>query len=541
MNNQQPGYRAPYPAQPQPGYGAPLYPAQPYPQPGYGQPNNGYGQPYSGNGQHAGGNGWASPYQHQPMYNNYAPQGYYQPYNGYYHAYGYPPPYGYPYTWQPPKPARDTYQFVVAIIATICSSIVFLTGIICAFILLITVIMMPYSSIQSKPEQLFGSITMFTALSIAGLGGGTFSLYHSIRALLRKKSWKFKVPSIKLSNIRLPWFVVFLVLYIVMVAIGLLIRGNIQVAQTTWLTVLLIGLAGLLPALTIFTLGAWRINRRDDEHWTTTWRRVAVALTSGATSAILFAMIFELILGVVIQAGLHLNGFQLDDPNMPIPNNTRTLIYLFLVVSVVAPLVEEGVKPLAVVVMIRRIGSAAEAFLLGMACGIGFDLVETSGYIGMGYSNWVDIAIQRSSAGLLHSFGAGMTALGWYYLTHSKSLQRHRIWIGLGCGAYAVLQHAIWNGSFAFQLLPAPVGPYFDTGTINIGNYPVPSILIIYTIETILMVLFFLFVTGKLRKDSTRDRQPGNAPRLVDKDKERVAQEVVHNPSYAQPQPYPAR
>ncbi|GHO85453.1 hypothetical protein KSZ_34590 [Dictyobacter formicarum] len=468
---------------------------------------------------------------------NYAPHGYYQPYNGYYNAYGYPP-YGYPpYTWQPPKPARDTYQFVIAIIATICSSIVCLTGIICGFILFITVIMMPYSTLHNKPEQMFGSITMFTALTIAGLGGGTFSLYHSIQALRRKKSWEFKVPSIKLSNFKLPWFAVFLVLYIVMVAIGLMIRGNVQVAQTTWLTVLMIGLAGLLPALTIFTLGAWRIRHKNDEHWTTTWRRVAVAITSGATSAILFAMIFELLLGLVIQAGLHINGFQLDDPNMPIPNNMRAIVYLFLLVAVVAPLVEEGVKPLAVVALIGRISSASEAFLLGMACGIGFDLVETSGYIGMGYSNWVDVAIQRSSAGLLHSFGAGMTALGWYYLTHSKSLQRNRIWIGLGCGVYAIMQHAIWNGSFVFQLLPAPLGPYFDKGTITIGSYPIPSIMIIYSIETALMIVFFLFVTGKLGRNSTDNRQPGNAPKPVDK--ERQAQEAVHSVSYAHPHPQP--
>ncbi|GCE18883.1 PrsW family glutamic-type intramembrane protease [Dictyobacter kobayashii] len=400
---------------------------------------------------------------------------------------------------------------------------------------------MPYSSAAqtTRPEQIFGSITMFTALSIAGLGGGTFSLYHSIRALLRKKSWEFKVPSIKIGTFKLPWFVIFLALYIVMIAIGLMIRGNQQVAQTTWLTVLMIGLAGLLPALTIFTLGAWRVHNKKDEHWSTTWRRIAVAITSGATSAILFAMIFELVLGLVIQAGLHVNSFQLDDPNMPIPNDMRAIIYLFLVVAVVAPFVEEGVKPLAVVAMIGRINSASEAFLLGMACGIGFDLVETSGYIGMGYSNWVDVAIQRSSAGLLHSFGAGMSALGWYYLTHSKSLPRRRILIGLGCGAYAVLQHAIWNGSFVFQLLPAPIGPYFDKGIITIGSYPIPSILIIYAIETALMVIFFLFVTGKLGRNSNRDQLPGKAPKPTDE--ERQTKEVVYSTPYPQGQPQPAR
>ncbi|GER87864.1 hypothetical protein KDW_20260 [Dictyobacter vulcani] len=339
---------------------------------------------------------------------------------------------------------------------------------------------------------------MLTALTLAGLGGGAFSLYHSIQALRRKKSHAFKVKSIPLGKFKLPWFVLWLALYIVMIIIGLIIRGNDQIASNTLLTIFLVGLAGILPALTIFALAAWRLHNKNDERGITTWRRVAVAMTSGATSAILFALIFETILGLIIGAGLQISTLKLDDPNMPIPNDVRAIIYLFLVVAVVAPLVEEGVKPLGVVALIGRIGSAKEAFLLGMACGIGFDLVETAGYISMGYSSWVDVAIQRSSAGLLHSFGAGMTALGWYYLTHSDSLKKRRILIGLGCGLYAILQHAIWNGSFVFQILPAPIGPYLDKGTIMIGSYPLPAILIIYAVWTTLMVIFFLFVTGKL-------------------------------------------
>ncbi|GCE26529.1 hypothetical protein KDA_20130 [Dictyobacter alpinus] len=521
-----------HPVQPQPLYQQPGYGQPPYQQPG----QNGHA-PYN---QQPAANGWGQPYPAQPHY-PYAPQGGYQPqYNGY-APYGYPPygyaPYGYPpYSWQPAKPKRDTYQFVIAIIATVCSGLVLITGAICSLLLLVTVISLPYSAANtSKPEQLFSGVTMLTALTLAGLGGGSFSLYHSIRALMRKKSWEFKVTSIRLGHFKLPWFALWLALYVVMLIIGLLIRGNEQIAANTWLTVLLIGLAGLLPALTIFALGAWRVHNKNDEHWTTTWRRVAVAMTSGATSAILFALILELILGLVLQAGLRINSLNLDDPNMPIPNNMRAIIYLFLVVAVVAPVVEEGVKPLAVVTFIGRISSAKEAFILGMACGIGFDLVETAGYIGMGYSNWVDIAIQRSSAGLLHSFGAGMTALGWYYLTHSNSLKNKRILIGLGCGLYAVLQHAIWNGSFVFQILPAPIGPYFDKGTIMIGSYPLPSIMIIYGVWTLLMVLFFLFVTGKLGRNRI-NQGPVNTPKPSDDVRANIPAANIY-PTNQQPQP----
>ena len=90
----------------------------------------------------------------------------------------------------------------------------------------------------------------------------------------------------------------------------------------------------------------------------------------------------------------------------------------------IAPVVEEAVKPLAVVALIGRIRGAAEAFVLGLACGVGFDMVETSGYIGTGYHDWLNVALVRSGSSLLHGFGAAMVALGWYYLTHAK---RHRL------------------------------------------------------------------------------------------------------------------
>jgi RsiW-degrading membrane proteinase PrsW (M82 family) len=371
-------------------------------------------------------------------------------------------------------------------------------GLGCAVFLVLTGFV---TSTTNNPQDTFSAITLLTALTIAGLGGGSLGTYHGIMAIIQKKSLEFKLPSLRLGSIRLPWFVLFLALYVIMIAIGLMIRGNVQVVDMTWLSVLMIELAGLLPALAVLTFGVWRVHRRGDVHWPTTWRRLSVALVSGATSAILFAMILELVLGFAIQQALQVGSYSVDSSSLP--TSTSDIIYLLLVVSVLAPLVEETVKPLAVITMIGRIGSAGEAFVLGMACGIGFDLIETSGYIGMGYSNWVDVAIQRSSAGLLHSFGAGMTALGWYIITHRKAVTQHRILIGIGCCIYAILQHAIWNATFLFQLLPAPIGPYLNTGAIYIGNYPLPAVLIIYAIETILMIIFLLFVTGKLSGKDT--------------------------------------
>lgn len=494
---QQPAWQAPqqlatYKVQPQ-AYPQPVH--QQYNGQGYQSPPPQYAAPYPqyGPGAFQAPYGW--PQNNQVPYVNAAYRGY--------APYSYPYPY-YPYSWQPPKPKRDTYLFVMSIVGTVCSSVVLATGLLCSIILLFLAIASPSARAASTTVagQRFSGVVLLTALTLAGLAGGSFSLYHSVRSLMKKRSGEFK----------LPWFWIFLGLYVILLAVGLTTRGSTQIVANTTLGTSLIGLAGLLPALTIFALGVRRVHYPRNAKWPTTWRRVTVALVSGATSAILFAMIFELILDFIVMAGLHVTGFNLSDPNTPAPTNGKLLLYMFLLVSVIAPLVEESVKPLAVIALIGRLNSAAEAFVLGLACGIGFDLIETSGYISMGYRTWVDVAIERSSAGLLHGFGAGMVALGWYFLTHKKSLARRRILIGLGCIIYAVLQHAIWNGSFVFQLLPAPIGPYLDHGKIMLGSYTLEAGLLIYIVETILMLIFFLFITGKLSGRTRRSKTLPSAP-----------------------------
>lgn len=526
-------YNQPYPGQPQgnPNHnGYPGYPNRAYPYP-YNNQNGyygAYGQPYA-----------------QPYGQPYQPYGqsYGQPYGQPYNYYGY-----YQHYYGQQRPKGSTYQRVIAIIASIFSFLAVIMGLLCLILLILTLFGMSRPNLSSAQiGAAFSGVTLLTALTVSGVGGGGFGLWHSIVALMRRPSIEFKLPSIRLafpvspelrerwkSNgaarwqqamisgnkllIKIPWFVVFLLLYVGMIAIGLSVRGNNTIAANTWLTVLLIGLAGVLPALAVLTLGAWRVHNPRDEHWPTTWRRLAMALISGATSAILFAMILEAVLEIVVTLGFgHINAFQLSDPNAPLPKDIHAILYMIILLSVIAPFVEEGVKPLAVITMLGRINSAAEAFTMGMACGIGFDLIETSSYIGMGYSNWVDVAIERSSAGLLHSFGAGMTALGWYFITHRKALPKNRVLIAFGCFLYAVLQHATWNASFLFDYLPAPVGNYIQNGVIMIGSYPLPAEMIIYSIETVLMLIFLWFVTGKVRGLSSTNNT--NKPEEQSKDK----------------------
>jgi RsiW-degrading membrane proteinase PrsW (M82 family) len=436
-----------------------------------------------------------------------------------YHGYGYAqaapptypgysgswPPYSpYPQVWQPPRPRRDGYQLSIAIISTICSGLVMLAGLFCGFVLLILAVGSPTLS-HLGPNERFSGTVIYTMLTIIGLVGGSSSLYHSIRTLLRKQSAPFK----------LPWSWLFLVFYMILLAIGFTIGSTPQVLANQPLKIFLIVLSGIFPALTFLALAVRRIHYPQLAPWPTTWRRFTLAIVSGGTVTIVLAVIFELVLTQLAGTAFGVHTSIIDNLNMPVPHNPQELLFSLVLVSVIAPIVEECVKPLAVVVMIGRLRSAAEAFILGFACGIGFDLIETSGYISLGDSRpWIDTALERSTAGLLHGFGAGMVALGCYYLTRRNSINNHRILIGLGCIAYAIIQHGIWNGAFLFALLPAPVGPFLENGTVGIGSYVMQGIVVVYIVESLVMFAFFLFVIGKLRPQSpkaTRQRNQTSA------------------------------
>lgn len=379
----------------------------------------------------------------------------------------------------------------MAIISFIGSILALLGGCICLIFLLFISIFPPTGTLPSN--QYFGAIVQFVALALAGLLSGGFGLYHSIRSLFLKK------PS---ADFKLPIFWIFLLLYVGVLIIESILRSEKQAVANTPLAVLLVLLAGFLPAMAVLALGVRRVHFPRGARWSTSWRRLTLAIVSGATLAIVVAGTAEVLLVAFVTIVLKVRGFSITNIDQPVPQDIRTVGFVLLVVSVIAPLVEEAVKPLAVVVMIGRMRSAAEAFVLGLACGIGFDLIETSGYIAMGYRDWFDVALQRSSAGLLHGFGAGMVALGWYYFTHPKSSQ-HRILLACGCWVYAVLQHAIWNGSSVLQILPAPIGPFLNSGTVTLGLLSFPAFGLVFVAESLIMLIFFVYVTGRLRWQGT--------------------------------------
>ncbi|GAC1447108.1 MAG: hypothetical protein PVSMB4_01500 [Ktedonobacterales bacterium] len=438
-----------------------------------------------------------------PGYPPYAAYGTaYSPYPGsagygyQYAAANHQPPYYYPYYYyMPVRPRRapgETYRLVLAWIVTVGSGLALLGGLALGALAVL-------AGIGGFSSGL-ATVTTFTGFVIGGVGGGAAGLYYGITALLRRPSARFNFPP--------AWL--FLALT-VLVLVGGVVLWNVYPAPGPVPAVApLVLLAGLLPGLTILAFAARALR------FPSTWRHVALSLIHGATLAILLALILEVILQfaimlILLALGYHVSGTSLSSLTNPDPSNTGEVLFVLLLLSVVAPLVEEGVKPLGAILVMPRIRSASEAFLLGLAAGIGFDFVETIGYIGMGEADWISVAIQRVGAGLLHGVGAGMGALGWYYLMRGKGVP-HRWLRGFGALVYAVLQHAIFNGSNLLTLLPGQIGKLF-TIPLYLGKLPLDSGTLLFFFYYAVIVAVLVIVTMRLRRGdeavSVKPADPG--------------------------------
>ena len=448
----------------------------------------------------------------------YTPQPVYQQYPGYPAGY---PPYAYPpYAWQlqPPHPKRDGYLLAMAISSLVGSSLVLLIGLIFTGLLLLATAL-PNKTMNGS--QQFDVAIVIALFICVGIFGGSFGLYHSIRSLIKKPSADFS----------LPWFWIFLVLYVAVAVIGFVLHSRGQEVAFPVLSATLIVLAGVLPALAVAAIAVRRLRTRAGragalpvpqtgspallkDKWETSWRRFTLALLSGATLSVTLAGVLEFVLLVMLILLTHAQGMQnlvscVNTPNVQNCQNAGAYSLLFITIAVMAPLVEETVKPLAVVLLIGRVRSAAEAFVLGLACGIGFDIVETSLYISSGYHDWLNVALTRTGSGLLHGFGAGMVALGWYYLTHVQGSGYPKAFLrAFACWFYAVFQHVVWNGSVTLVLLPGPVGQFLQNWMLNLGFASVPSDVVINSIETLFILAFFIYMTGKLRSKPTSPSVP---------------------------------
>ena len=412
-----------------------------------------------------------------------------QPYQGY----PYPQPYwAYPYPVQVVKrrPPGEIYALVVA-------WIVFSLGILSIVGGLLLLLVAVFAAANGAGDGL-NTLTTFAGFTLGPILGGILAIVYGISRVMKRTS---PPPS-------LPSALTMLGLTIISLGAAVVLWHFYTSPGLAFAVLPLALLSGFLPALTILAFGVQRLGA------STTRRHLWLSLFFGATMAPLFAIIFEAIATVLIALGFTIARHSLSpgisDITTTAPKDAADVLFILLILAVVAPLVEEGLKPLGVVIIVRRLRSPAEAFLLGLAAGIGFDMVETIGYIGMGQADWVSIAIQRIGAGLLHGVGAAMAALGWYYLINGKGVPRR--WLkGFGGLAYAVLQHGIFNGSNLLGLVSGPIGDLMNK-TLYVGRLPLDGGMILFLFYYAVILGVLIYMTGRLRRDLKKPAGTASVP-----------------------------
>jgi hypothetical protein len=237
----------------------------------------------------------------------------------------------------------------------------------------------------------------------------------------------------------------------------------------------------------------------------TTGRRALAGLLAGSFLAVpltllLAAVVTALAFALVLPLRAAVAGL-LDSPGLERLFFSPALAVLLVQMAVVAPVTEELTKPVGALLLARRLRGPAEAFLVGMAGGAGFAIVENMLYEGTGTQLWAAVTALRGAGGVLHPLTAGLVALGWYGVRRGQpgAWGRRLAYYGLAVGL-----HALWNGGLA--VLFSRVGAeYFGTETWRLSVYGLgqPGVVIAFMLLEVAALWRLLFaVTRRLAAGS---------------------------------------
>ena len=203
------------------------------------------------------------------------------------------------------------------------------------------------------------------------------------------------------------------------------------------LDVLLILFLSLGPML-LYAVALWWFDRYEKEPLAL----LIAAFLWGAIPSIILALIFEIILDIPVVA---------ISPNQ--------LTYDLLGASVVAPLAEEGVKALALLMLLfllrREIDSPMDGLIYGGIVGFGFAAVENifylfSAYAEEGMGGVLTLAFLRAGLfGLNHAMYTGFTGLGIALALEVRNKVLKVLFIFAGFGM-AMITHAFHNAFATF-------------------------------------------------------------------------------------------
>ncbi|MBI5713513.1 MAG: PrsW family intramembrane metalloprotease [Chloroflexi bacterium] len=183
-------------------------------------------------------------------------------------------------------------------------------------------------------------------------------------------------------------------------------------------------------------------------------------LASGAWLAVPAAFIIEIVIAVVVAVivAVTLSAFSPSEFSQlqrlfQLYQRTRNIALFsawaakpwvivlgYLMLSFILPTVEELLKPLGVILMLRRKPTPMESFVGGMLGGLGFAAVETLSNLTAIGDVWLITILARFGTMVMHGLTAGMVGWGWGQWAATRSP-----WKLIRSFASAILLHGIWN------------------------------------------------------------------------------------------------
>ena len=165
-------------------------------------------------------------------------------------------------------------------------------------------------------------------------------------------------------------------------------------------------------------------------------------LVAVLSHAVVFGFAYLFFLGFAEDAVELLEAFRID-PNLVDAARSPWTIMFFLELVLVAPLTEEIGKGLGG--LVRRPATRRDAFMAGVAAGVGFAVVENILYASGGLffgPDWEAIVAVRTMGAAIHPLASGLVVLGWWEWRQNDDLGQlfRRFFMGAGV-------HALWNGS----------------------------------------------------------------------------------------------
>jgi len=127
-----------------------------------------------------------------------------------------------------------------------------------------------------------------------------------------------------------------------------------------------------------------------------------------------------------------------------------------ILVSVIAPFVEELLKPIGLIFIIKRLKTPYEGVLYGVACGMGFAIIENMLYelfilLWYGSDAWTLNAFVRGiGSTVLHAVGPA--AIG-FAIAYSRQMEKPMMMSLVYAYLFGFVMHGAWNGFATLPLL----------------------------------------------------------------------------------------